>query len=99
MSGRVGHERFGWLNRRGGLIARRRLDQRRWLNRRGSFQAFGHLSGCQRTEQPEQVRDAFHAAHPSVRGEALQFPLGGFNDLGVQKLAQLNTAQELIEQG
>ncbi|MCY1222261.1 hypothetical protein D9M72_343490 [compost metagenome] len=101
MGNGVGHECSDRFNHRGWLDARGWLNARGWLGyrRSGGFQPRGHFRGRQRTEQPEQIRDTFHAAHPAVRGEALQLPFDGFNDLGVQKLAQLHPSQELIEQG
>ena len=63
------------------------------------LQPGGYLVRGQRPEEAQQIGDAFHAAYLPVRRKPLQFPFRGVDDLGVEELAQLDPAEELVEQG
>ena len=62
-------------------------------------QAQGGVVGGHGAEQAQQIRCTLDPAQAAVRGKALQLQDGGLDDLGVQQLAQLGAAQQLVEQG
>ncbi|MCB5293382.1 hypothetical protein BJQ90_02830 [Arthrobacter sp. SO3] len=80
-----------------GKPSRARLRRRCRVGRK--FKPGGDFRRVQRAEQAEQVRDPLEPAHLAVRREPLQLPLGGVNDLGIEQFAQLDPAQEFVEQG
>ena len=112
VGGGVGRRSPGFRRRRTGpalrQLARRlrrssaaasRQPRRRAARGRHRLQPGGDFLRRERTQQAQQVRDALQPAHLPVRGQPLQFALGGVDDLRIQQFAQLHAAQELVEQG
>jgi hypothetical protein len=60
--------------------------------------AVDDLVGGQRAEQAQQVDDALDVAGPAVGGEALQLELVLVDDVGVEQLAELGAAEQLLQQ-
>ena len=65
----------------------------------GCRAAFGDLIGGQWSEPPQQISNTFSVAGPAVIGQVLQLPRRGSHHLGVEKLPQLDPAEQFGEQG
>ena len=62
------------------------------LNQFLPLQALGYFLHVERTQQPEEVRNAFHPTDPPIRNQPLQLPLGGIDDCRVQELTEFHPA-------